>query len=68
MEIQEFLTNCETGEMTRTQAEDFNSWFWKEIGTEAEINDNGNDTYHWICFDVTQEEVGKIRTWQEKNL
>ncbi len=56
----------ETQLMSHGEIKEFEAWFDKYIGTEIEINDNGNGWYA-MCFDMNMREVKKCRKWEERN-
>ena len=58
--------NYETDIMTHTKIREFEDWFDKYIGTEIELNDNG-DGWYAMCFDLNMREVDKCRKWENGN-
>lgn len=54
----------ETGELNYHQKNNFKKFLDKEIGTDFEVNDNGDNTYYIVIFDLTNEEVENIRDYE----
>lgn len=54
----------ETGRMTREQADAMIKWFYEEIGTDHEVNDEDDGMVYVMFCDLTRKEVEKVRAYE----
>jgi len=52
--------------MTIGQADDFLDWFDKNIGTETETDEDGDDRASVTCFELTSKEVAMCRNMENE--
>lgn len=56
----------ETQPMDYTRLQSFKAFLDKEIGTEYDVNDEGDGTYYLMVFDLMTSEVKQIRDFENE--
>lgn len=57
-----------TDVLTGKKCDEFISWFDSEIGTETDIDDDGEDGFTVTCLELERNEVSKCRYFETHKL
>ena len=58
------METYETDVLSQKEKDQMIKWFNEEIGTNYEVNNDWHDGYYIVFFDLTMNEISKIRSWE----